>query len=89
MVPARSPDEVGTGLASLWGGATSRLVVGLHRDHTEEEDSPWPCPWVGTVQASGTLCRPSWTASPKAVWFLSWAHPSESGTLLHGEGGLP
>ena len=40
VVPARSPDEVATGLASLWGGATSRLVVGLHWDHTEEEDSP-------------------------------------------------
>lgn len=49
VVPARSPDEVGTGLTSLWGGAPSRLVVGLPRDHTEEEDGPWPCPWAGTV----------------------------------------
>lgn len=70
-------------------GAPSRLVVILHPVQTEEEDGPWPCPWAGTVRASWTLRRPSWTASPTAVWFLSWAHPGESGTLLHREGTLP
>lgn len=86
VVPARSPDEVGTGLASLWGGAPSQGSSACPRITPRRKTVPGLVPGRGQSEPHGPRTGPSWTATRKAVWFLSWAHPSNSGTLLHAEG---
>ena len=47
---------------------------------------PGLVPGRGQSEPHGPRTGPSWMASCKAVWFLSWAHPGDSGTLLPAEG---
>lgn len=47
---------------------------------------PGLVPGRGQSEPHGPRTGPFCMASCKAVWLLSWAHPGDSGTLLHAEG---
>lgn len=67
VVPARSPDEVGTGLASLWGGAPSQGSSACPRITPRRKTVPGLVPGRGQSEPHGPRTGPSWTASRKAV----------------------